>query len=422
MKNNTNKTEKLIIIGAGMAGTRFAFNLAESTDNFSITLINAEPHAGYNRIMLSPVLAGEKTFEDITLYPEEDYQKNNITLKTNCNVSKIDTTEKQVFTSNNECLSYDKLVFATGSNPFILPMPNHNAQGVLAFRTMADVDAMLAIAQKKGSKCLVIGAGLLGLEAANALNNHGAQVSVVHIGEHILDRQLDATAASLLQQHFEKKGIKFLLQAFSDSIEVNGNNQVMGLTFKDGSAIPRVDADCIIMTVGVRPNMALAQESDVPCERGILVDSHMQTQVDDVFAIGECVQFEQNLFGLVAPVYEQAGILVKTLLGTPEHYTVKSTATKLKVSGVNLFSAGDVNITAQEGEAPIEKLIYQDDSNNIYKMLNLQGNKLVSAVMYGDVTDGSWFFELIQNKTDISAIRQDLLFGKAFCEDALEAS
>ena len=463
--NSPNKPH-LIIIGAGMAGTRFAFELAEVTDAYAITLINSEPHAGYNRIMLSPVLAGEKTFADIGLYPEADYKKYHIQLLTHTTVTAIDIDNKSLtlehHTQTNDSstskinqaiqtLSYAKLVFATGSTPFMLPLPNADAKGVLAFRTKQDVDDMVALASKQGSRCIVIGGGLLGLECANALVNHGANVTVVHIGNYLLERQLDATSANLLQAHFEAKGIEFCLQGFSEGIEVNDKHEVTGLRLIDGTVI---EADCIVMTVGVRPNIALAREAGVPCDKGILVDAYMHTECDDVYAIGECVQFETHLFGLVAPVYAQASVLVEALLDdlldncsddrankgadtyldkgsdqlphrkkTPKSkpFSVQATATKLKVSGVNLFSAGNIHAIEHGVESQndafqnCEFLTYHDPSQGIYQKLTLQNNRLVGAVLYGDVNDGAWFFDLMQNQTDVQDFRDSLLFGQALC-------
>ncbi len=429
--------EQILIIGAGMAGTRFAMHYAKNRlsaknqleqgrTDFAITLINSEPYAGYNRIMLSPVLAGEKSFEEIYLFELDEYAKHNITLLTGCSVSDINLDTHQVITDTGETLDYDKLVFATGSTPFILPLPNHTAQGVMGFRTKADVDAMLEIAQSSHSKpknCIVIGGGLLGLEAANALVQHGAKVTVVHGASYLLNRQLDKTAADLLQSYFENKGIDFVLNANSQAICVNDNNQVIGLTYSDSrdTTLPAqtLEADCIIMTVGVRPNIALAQKAGIACERGILVDNQMRTHTPNVYAIGECVQFDNQLFGLVAPVYEQANILIHTLNAQAESvptqvFSIQPTATKLKVSGVDLFSAGDISATDD-----CEHLIYQDSSNSIYQKLTVNNNRIVSAVLYGDVQDGSWFFELIQNQQDISSVKDKLLFGKAFCEELL---
>lgn len=434
-KLSRGKTAKrIVIIGAGMAGTRFAMlyaqnQLTQDCQDFAITLINSEPYAGYNRIMLSPVLAGEKRFEDIYLFPVEDYQKHHITLKTACCVTQIDTQYQQVFTDTGDTIGYDKLVFATGSNPFILPLPNHDAAGVVGFRTKADVDTMLGIAKTEDAlspkQCIVIGGGLLGLEAANALVQHGAKVTVVHSANFLLNKQLDATAANLLQQYFETKGIEFVLNAHSQAIRTDKNNHVTGLTVTVADNTFTIDADCIIMTVGVRPNITLAKNSGIACERGILVDNQMQTHTPNVYAIGECVQFDNQLFGLVAPVYEQAKILVETLNYKDSHndltvneskiepavFSVQPTATKLKVSGVDLFSAGDVGATEF-----CEELIYQDFEHGIYQKLTLKDNCILSAVLYGDVQDGAWFFELLQNQQDISSIKDKLLFGKAFCE------
>lgn len=433
-------TQHIIVIGAGMAGTRFAMHFAKNQiehgkSDFAITLINSEPYAGYNRIMLSPVLAGEKSFEDIYLFAQEEYEKHHITLLTGCSVIDINLDAHHVITDIGETINYDKLVFATGSTPFILPLPNHTAKGVMGFRTKADVDTMLDIAKannnsRKSPKCIVIGGGLLGLEAANALVQHGAKVTVVHGASYLLNRQLDKTAANLLQNYFENKGIDFVLTANSQGICVDDDNHVTGLTFTNmldtSGPAKTIDADCIIMTVGVRPNTALAQQAGIACERGILVDNQMRTHIPDVYAIGECVQFDNQLFGLVAPVYEQANILIHTLneqaneqnnqqeASTPQVFNIQPTATKLKVSGVDLFSAGDVDANDY-----CEQLIYQDPSNAIYQKITLKDNRILSAVLYGDVQDGGWFFELIQNQQDISSVKDKLLFGKAFCEELL---
>ncbi len=434
----------LVVIGAGMAGTRFAVSFAQLNQAYHIILINSEPHAGYNRIMLSPVLAGEKTFADIFLYPESIYAELNIQLLTDCTVTALNPTHKTIELSSeplniSQTLKYDKLVLATGSTPFILPLPNHQAPGVLAFRSHADVVDMLATVKtcqtrQQNARCVVIGGGLLGLEAANALKNHGADVSVVHVNDYILERQLDRTAAELLQQHFMAKGIQFKLNAQSQAVIVNDAGQVTGLQLKDERILP---ADCIIMTVGVRPNIALAQASGIDCERGILVDGHMQTSQADVYAIGECIQFEKNLFGLVAPVYEQAQILAQVLdhqtpqfmdnmqssiensvlraKTIPKPFGVKATATRLKVSGVDLFSAGEIQM-----DFAGDYIYYHDSTQPVYQRLGILNNRLVSAVLYGDVTDGPWFFDLIQQNIDISAIRHQLLFGKAFCQPVLD--
>lgn len=424
------KKQRLIIIGGGMSGTKFATEIAERTDKYNITLFNKEATMGYNRIMLSPVLAGEKRLEDILLHPRQWYVENNVDLRLDEKVDNIDATSHSV-TTQYGAYEYDKLVIATGSNPFILPLPNHQAEGVVAFRDITDVDTMLSYAQSTDkNRCVVIGAGLLGLEAANALNNHGAQVSVVHIADSILGRQLNDKAASLLQKHFEAKGITFCLEHFSEEILVDANNHVTGLTFKDGT---HIDADMIVMAVGVRPNIELAQTSGITCERGIVVDEFMRTASPDIYALGECTQFDGHLFGLVAPTYEQAMVIADQLAGArageqagddketkdtmaAEPFSVKPTATKLKVSGVNLFSAGDIS-----DNDIYEYLEYEDYTANTYKRISLHNNRIVGAVMYGDVMDGTWFFDLINSQQDISSVRHNLLFGQAFCEFAEES-
>lgn len=420
----------LIIVGAGMAGTRFAMMMAQRSDHYHIILINGEPHAGYNRIMLSPVLAGDKAFADIALYPKSEYDAHHITLMTSCHVTAIHPQQKHLVTDQGDTLNYDKLVLATGSSPFILPLPNHDAQGVLAFRTKADVDAMLSYAQTANSRCVVIGGGLLGLEAADALASHGAHVTVVHASAYLLNRQLDATAAALLQAHLESRGIHFAMGAQSQEILTNADHQVTGLhCLQNGSHKDSLNdahshsnkateqilaADCIIMSVGVRPNIALAQHTGIQCERGILVDDLMCTSHPDIYAIGECVQFQQHVFGLVAPVYEHAQALASALLDKPEPFSVTATATKLKVSGIDLFSAGQVLAEPHQ-----QVLVYEDTAQRVYQKLILENDRLVGAVLYGDVQDGGWFFDLIQQKTDISRVRKDLLFGQAFCQNAL---
>lgn len=416
------KIKRLVIIGAGMAGTRFATQFAtqkleESVNdksNYEITLINQEPYAGYNRIMLSPVLAGEKTFEDIVLHSFEEYSQLGIALKTHTIVESLDTQGKQLVlqsteTGSKEHIDYDELVFATGSTPFILPIENNDAKGVFSFRTKADVDDMLnAIKGNEGHECIVIGAGLLGLEAANALANHGANVTVVHTSGHILNRQLDPTAASILQDYFEQKGIHFELNARSEQITTDEHNKVTGLNCQDGRYIP---ANSIIMTVGVRPNIDLAKSSSIECDKGILVNEFMQTSTQDVYAIGECIQFQNQLFGLVAPAYEQANILIQSLSGKSQAYSIKPEATKLKVAGVDLFSAGEI-APPEDIEPAVEYILYEDASRSIYKKLIIQDKKLIGAILYGDVTDGSWFFELIDKMTNIEKIRANLIFGE----------
>lgn len=401
--------KKLIVIGAGMSGTKFAVELAQRCSNYEITLFNEEPLAGYNRIMLSPVLAGEKQFTDIILHDEQWYAQHNITVKAGEAVTSINGDCQTVSTSKGE-YAYDQLVIATGSNPFIIPIANNDAQGVLSFRTKADVDAMLAYAHSKDkNKCVVIGGGLLGLEAASALAQQGADVFVVHTQSYILNRQLSEIPASLLRNKFEAQGIRFYMNASSEKILVDENNQVTGLQFKDSTSI---EADLIVMAVGVRPNIELAKNSGVHCEKGILVNEYMHTNYENIYALGECVQFEEQLFGLVAPTYAQAEVLVQQLSGEGDsEFAVQPSATKLKVSGINLFSAGDI-----EDKKEYEFIEYQDLDNATYKRLSIKDEQIIGVVMYGDVLDGSWFFDLMMAGENISAMRQQLIFGQAVCE------
>ncbi len=399
----------LLIIGAGMAGTRFALLMAEQHPLYRIVLINQEPHPGYNRIQLSPLLAGEKSFAEIALHSSATYAKHDITLRTGCEVIAIDRRLKTVTLDTGETLSYHKLVLATGSTPTILPLQNHDARGVLTFRSKADVDALLVYAQKPNCRCVVIGGGLLGLEAANALAGHGTKVTVVHSSGHILNRQLDATAAELLQSEFQRRGIDFLLNARSEAVMVDATHRVRGLRCYDGREIA---ADCLVMTVGIRPNIVLAQAAGLACEQGILVDDFMTTNDADIYAIGECVQFDNHLFGLVAPVYEHAQTLAATLAGNPQPFAVKSEATRLKVSGIDLFSAGVV-----DAEMPAQTLSYHDPARGVYQKLIVENDTLTGAVLYGDVSDGAWFYQLIREQTPVAAFRDSLLFGQAFCEE-----
>lgn len=428
----TTHAQRIVIIGAGMAGTRFAMLLAEqsqsSESSLHITLLDSEPVCSYNRIMLSPVLAGEKAFDDTYLYSQEDFAKHGITVRTQCSVQRVDTAAKTVRTADGDTLHYDQLVFATGSHARRLPMAHADAAGVFTFRTKDDVDSMLQLAQQSRENlsnnnatqdtapktALVIGAGLLGLEAANALKKQGMDVCVVHSRSYVLNRQLDETAAQMLQAHFDAMGIRFLFNARSQAVLVDDANHVTGLELADGRC---VDADCIVLSVGVQPNIALAQDAGLACGKGILVDDQMRTDTPDVYAIGECIEFDGALFGLVAPAYEQAQVLASHLLAAEdaEPFALQPTATKLKVSGVNLFSAGDLTPNPD-----YEYITYDDPAKQVYRRYALLDNRIANCVMYGEVGDGAWAFDLMLSQADVSAIRPFLGFGKAFCK-ALDA-
>ncbi|WP_375173626.1 nitrite reductase large subunit NirB [Pseudooceanicola sp.] len=396
--------QKLVVIGAGMASGRFLEHLFDADPAaYEVTLFNAEPRGNYNRIMLSPVLSGEKSFAEIVTHDDDWYGENNVTCRFGEKVLSVDTARKVVVGEKGE-VPYDKLVFGTGSSAFIIPCPGHDLPGVVAFRDLEDTDTMTEASAKPGAKAVVIGGGLLGLEAAAALRLRGMEVTVLHLMGHLMERQLDPAAGYLLKKDLERRGITVMLEASTDRIE--GDGHVEKVVLKDGTELP---CDIVCMAVGIRPAVQLAQDSGIPCGRAIHVDAQMRTGVEDVYAVGECVEFEGNLFGLVAPLYDQAKVLAKTLTGDEASFAVKELSTKLKVTGCDLFSAGDF----AEGEGR-EDIIFRDPARGVYKRLVIEGGKLIGAVLYGDTADGSWFFGLIKDGTDIDEMRDTLIFGPAF--------
>jgi nitrite reductase (NADH) large subunit len=394
----------LVVIGNGMAGMRTVEELLKlDPDMYRITVFGAEPHGNYNRILLSPVLAGEKTVDDIMLHTRDWYAARGITLHAGDPVVRIDRKRRIVHAASGLAVSYDRLLVATGSTPFIVPVPGHSLPGVVGFRDLQDVDTMLA-ASRAGGRAVVIGGGLLGLEAANGLLRQGMEVTVVHVTASLMNQQLDAPAAELLRASLERRGLRILLSRQTAAIE--GEGRVQAVRFADGEAIA---ADLVVMAAGVRPNVALAREAGLHVERAIVVDDTLQTYDPRVYAVGECVQHRRATFGLVAPIWDQARVCAAHLAGAGHRrYVQQATATKLKVTGVDLYSAGDiVGFDASEG------LVLRDRRGGVYKRLVVSGRHLIGAVLYGDVADGPWYFELIQNRSDISAIRNQLLFGQA---------
>ncbi len=401
--------ERLVMIGNGMAGVRTLEELLKLTpEQYEITVFGAEPHPNYNRIMLSPVLAGEKTLDDIVLNGRDWYEDNGIRLITGDPVVSIDRVQRKVVTAAGVEADYDRLLITTGSNPFIIPVPGHDKQGVIGFRDIADVDTMLEAA-RDGKSAVVIGGGLLGLEAANGLMKQGMDVTVVHLLDSLMERQLDKPASALLKASLEERGLKFLMEA--QTAAILGDEQVTGVRFADGSEIP---ADLVVMAVGIRPNVSLAQAAGLHCERGIVVNDTMQTYDPKVYAVGECVQHRGDCYGLVAPLFEQAKVAANHLaqMGIAR-YEGSVTSTKLKVTGIDLFSAGAFN----EGEGD-ETLVLQDPSQGVYKKLVIRDNKIKGAVLYGDTLDGTWYFTLLREGTDISAFRSTILFGQHDLGDA----
>lgn len=396
--------QKLIVIGAGMATGRMLEHLTDAApDAYDITLFNAEPRGNYNRIMLSPVLAGEKTYDEIITHDDAWYTARGITCRFGEAVAGIDRSAKTVTAANGDVLTYDKLVFGTGSTPFMIPLPGHDLEGVIAYRDLEDTEAMMAMGP--GRKVVVIGGGLLGLEAAAGMAARGVEVTVVHIMGHLMERQLDEAAGYLLKSSLEAKGITFKLRANSKEI-LGTAGRVRGLMLDDGTELP---CDLLVMAVGIRPNVALAQSAGLAVGKGIHVDDQMLTSDANVLAIGECVEHDGALFGLVAPLYDQAKVAAQTLLGEAAVFKQKTLSTKLKVTGCDLFSAGDF----ADGEGR-EDIVFRDPARGVYKRLVIEGTRLVGAVMYGDTADSTWFFGLIQSREDISEMRETLIFGPAY--------
>ncbi|HPE61911.1 MAG TPA: FAD-dependent oxidoreductase, partial [Thiolinea sp.] len=402
--------ENLVLVGNGMAGVRTLEELLKlAPDAYHITVFGEEPYGNYNRIMLSPVLAGEKTIDQIMLNDEAWYADNGMTLHKGSKVSRIDRARCEVSTADGTRAHYDRLIIATGSVPFMLPLPGADKPGVIGFRDIQDVYAMLDAARHY-RRAVVIGGGLLGLEAANGLLKQGMAVTVVHLPDALMERQLDLPAARLLQKSLEARGMRFLLE--HSTTEILGDTRVTGLRFRDGREIA---ADLVVMAVGIRPNIELASAAGLYCERGIVVNDTLQTMTDPkIYAIGECVQHRGTAYGLVAPLFEQARVAANHLARYGiARYEGTVTSTKLKVTGIELFSAGDFT-----GNGQTEDLLFQDSSSGTYKKIVLQDNRIQGAVLYGDTVDGSWYFQLMKDGTDISAFRQSLLFGQAHLGDS----
>lgn len=401
--------ERLVVIGNGMAGMRTLEELLKSTpDAYDITVFGEEPYGNYNRIMLSPVLAGEKTIDQIMLNELSWYADNKITLHKGKKVVDINRKQRTVTADDGTTESYDRLLLATGSKPFIIPVPGHELPGVIAFRDIADVDAMLAAA-KNYKHAVVIGGGLLGLEAANGLMQQGMQVKVVHIMDTLMERQLDEPAAKMLRRSLEQRGMEFLMGAQTEAIE--GKERVEQVRFKDGRTVA---ADIVVMAVGIRPNIELAKKVGIHCERGIVVNDTMQTYDPKIYAVGECVQHRNQTYGLVAPLFDMAKVCANHLaMHGVGRYVGSVTSTKLKVTGIDLFSAGDFN-----GNADTEELVFHDAAQGVYRKLVVQNNKIKGTVMYGDTIDGTWYFDLMRDETDISDFRASILFGQAHLGDS----
>jgi len=396
--------QKLVVVGNGMAGMRAVEELLKiAPDMYDITVFGDEPYPNYNRIMLSPVLANEQTIDDIILNTREWYAENDIALHTSARINKIDRKARTVTADNGTTVAYDRLLLSTGSKPFILPIPGADLDGVLGYRDIKDTNDMIAAA-KTHKHAVVIGGGLLGLEAANGLKVQGMDVTVVHKNEWLLERQLDKVSGKMLQKSLEARGLNFLLQKNTEQL-IGKDGRVVAVRFTDGQEIP---ADLVVMAVGIRPNYALAESAGIHCNRGIVVNDTMQTYDPRVYAVGECVSHRGIAYGLVAPLFEMAKVCATHLanfgIGL---YKGSVTSTKLKVTGIDLFSAGDFM-----GSDDAEEILLHDAVGGVYKKLVIKDDTIIGAVLYGDTTDGAWYFQLLRDRKPIHEIRDHLMFGQ----------
>ncbi|WP_342046946.1 nitrite reductase large subunit NirB [Bacillus sp. OTU530] len=385
--------QKLVLVGNGMAGVRCIEEILQhNPDAFEITIFGSEPHVNYNRILLSTVLQGSTSVADIVINDRDWYEQNNIQLFSGETVAAIDTEKKVIKTDQDRKVPYDILILATGSVPFMLPLPGADKDGVIAFRTIEDCQTMVETA-KQYKKAVVIGGGLLGLEAARGLLNLGMDVHVVHIADYLMERQLDRTAAKMLQAELEAQGMKFLLE--KHTAEIAGEDRVERLVFKDGT---EVEADLVVMAVGVRPNVRLAQESGIEVNRAIVVNDYLETSVPNVYAVGECVEHRGMVYGLVKPLYEQGKILAKRICGIDsEGYEGSVLSTQLKISGVDVFSVGQF-IEDETAKA----VTIHNAADGIYKKAVFREDKMIGAVLFGDTKDGTKLLDIIVKQRDVS--------------------
>jgi nitrite reductase (NADH) large subunit len=401
-------SEHLVIIGNGMAGCRLAEEvLARDPHRYAITIFGAEPRVNYNRIMLSPVLAGEKRFEDIVINDTAWYEANGITLHAGRAVTAIEVAARLVSAEGGLSVPYDRLVLATGSDPVRLHLPGADLAGVVTFRDLDDVEAMVAAADA-GGEAVVIGGGLLGLEAAYGLARRGMKASVVHLMDVLMERQLDSAAGFLLTEALAERGVTTLLSAQSEAI-VGQDGRVSGLTLKDGRTLP---CSLLVMAVGIRPNTELAKAAGLEVGRGVVVDDQMRASDPAVFAIGECAEHRGVAYGLVAPIWDMCRTLADVLTGEEAAaYQGSVLSTRLKVSGVDVFSAGQF-----AGGEGCEDVVFRDAGRGVYKRLVLKAGRLAGAVMFGDAADGNWYFDLMRSGADVSEMRETLVFGQAITE------
>jgi nitrite reductase (NADH) large subunit len=386
-----------------MAAARLVDELAKAAlGRYAVAVIGDEPRLAYNRVLLSSVLAGETASHDIELRPADWWRDRGVTLKYGCAVTDIDVGRRELKIANEESVAFSRLVLATGSTPLRLNVPGSELTGVHTFRDSRDVDLLLTLAASR-KRVVVVGGGLLGLEAAYGLAKAGAPVTLIHLMERLMERQLDAPAAALLKSLVEPKGIEVLLNA--NTARILGESRVEGIELTDGR---RIATDAVIFAAGIRPNIALARDAGIPVNRGIIVDDHLRTGAPDIFALGECAEHRGICYGLVEPAYEQARVLARHLAGRTATYSGSVVATNLKVSGVSVFSAGDF-----QGSEGSEAIVLSDFRRGTYKKLVISDGRLSGAVLVGDVGDALWYLELIRNRQSIARIRKDMMFGRS---------
>jgi nitrite reductase (NADH) large subunit len=396
-------SEPLVIVGNGMAAARLVDELAKvALGRYAVAIIGDEPRLAYNRVLLSSVLAGETASHDIELRPAAWWRDRGVTLKYGCVATEIDVGRRELKIANEESIAFSRLVLATGSTPLRLNVSGAELAGVHTFRDSRDVDLLLTLAAQK-KRVVVVGGGLLGLEAAYGLAKAGAPVTLIHLMDRLMERQLDAPAAALLKSLVERKGIKILLNA--NTARLHGETRVEGLELTDGR---RIDADAVIFAAGIRPNSALARDAGIPVNRGIVVDDCLQTGAADISALGECAEHRGTCYGLVEPAYEQARVLAQHLAGGAATYQGSVVSTNLKVSGVSVFSAGDFM-----GADGSETVVLSDVRHGTYKKLVISGGRLTGAVLIGDVGDALWYLELIRSREPIARIRNRMMFGRS---------
>jgi len=395
-------SETLVVVGNGMAAARLVDELTKvALGRYAIAVIGDEPRLAYNRVLLSSVLAGETASHDIELRPASWWGDRGVTLKYGCVATEIDVGRRELKIANEESIGFSRLVLATGSMPLRLNVPGADLASVHTFRDSRDVDMLLTLAAQK-RRVVVVGGGLLGLEAAYGLSKAGSSVTLLHLMDRLMERQLDAPAAELLKSLVERKGVRVLLNA--NTARLHGETRVEGIELSDGR---RIDADAVVFAAGIRPNIALAKEAGIPVNRGVVVDDVMQTGAPDIFALGECAEHRGICYGLVEPAYEQARVLARHLAGRTAAYSGSVVATNLKVSGVSVFSAGDFM-----GADGSEAIVLNDVRHGTYKKLVISDGRLIGAVLVGDVGDALWYLELIRNREPIAGIRNRMMFGR----------